>query len=185
MPLKRKKFVRLNVPDMARFLTFSCYQRAPVFSDDSLCELFVTRLTPTAATRKIAILAWVLMPDHVHLVVHPEQADSIAAFLSSLKGAFASDAMKHICGTPLEAALLDRSGHPHLWEPGGGFDRCVKGPELLEKIGYTNRNPVRKELCAASADWRWSSARAYEQRPDYTGPPIAFDLLPPTDRPLT
>jgi len=67
---------------------------------------------------------------------------------------------------------------------GGGYDQNVVGAELLEKVRYCHSNPITRGLAARSIDYRWSSARAYESL-DALGPPIRFDLLPKSDRPLT
>jgi putative transposase len=126
------------------------------------------------------------MPEHVHLVIALEDVTA-ETFLRSLKPPFASEVLDRWreLRTPLLARLRDRAGTFHFWQKGGGYDRNVVGEELLEKIGYSHRNPITRGLVKTSVDWKWSSARRFENRSDAVGPAIAFDLIPRGSGPLT
>jgi putative transposase len=207
-----KNMQRFDEPGTARFITFSCYRRLRLFDNDRIKDRFVERFVEFAALKRVDVLAWVVMPEHVHLVLFPEPADAISAFLSSLKRSFATEVLRR--WRELDAGILprlrDRRGDPHFWQLGGGYDRNVVGDELLEKIRYCHLNPISRGLVASSVDWRWSSARAYETNAQpgdpafhdlstsrgtqntrvgesggWIGPPIAFEWLPLVDRPLT
>ena len=177
---------RLEVPGTARFLTFSCFRRLPLFNDDLIRERFVEHLVRATAKPGIDLLAWVVMPEHVHLVVMFKGVTG-ESFCRSLKPAVSKEVIAWWRGldAPMLATLRDRVGAQHFWQKGGGYDRNVIGDELLEKIAYCPRNPVTRALCEASVDWRWSSARAYESQDDAAGPKISFGCLPRSSRPLT
>ena len=183
----KKTLQRHEVDGAARFLTFSCFRRLRLFDNERIKDRFVEHLVATCDRRGVRLFAWVVMPEHVHLVIAPDAGCSIETFLRSLKTPFANEVVAR--WRELNASILprlrDRSSDLHFWQRGGGYDRAVVGTELFEKIRYCHRNPIARGLCATSVDWPWSSARRYEARADAIGPPIPLDDLPPSPFPLT
>jgi putative transposase len=199
-----KSAKRCDVPGTARFITFSCYRRLPLFNNDRIKDRFVERFAEFTTAKRIQVLAWVVMPEHVHMVLFPEPVEMLSPFLSSLKRSFSTEVLRR--WRERSAAILPRlrdlQGDHHFWQLGGGYDRNVVGDELLEKIRYCHSNPISRGLAGRSIDWKWSSARAYVltdrgakafhdlgtsrgTQYELMGPTIAFDLLPPVARPLT
>jgi putative transposase len=89
--------------------------------------------------------AWVLMVNHVHVVIWPQA--KLARITKAIKGYSARQAN----------AILGRTRQP-FWQD-ESYDHCVRGPAELEKIvRYVERNPVAAGLVADVRDWRWSSA---------------------------
>lgn len=174
----RKRLQRIEEPGTARFLTFSCFHRIPLFNNDGIKSEFVSRFNDVSLQLNVDVLAWVIMPEHVHLVVFAEMM-TMDRFLKRLKGPFSHFVIRR--WKQLNSSILDRvvarDGHRFL-QAGGGYDRNVIGDELLEKIRYCHANPVERGLVKSSIDWPWSSARRYENRDDAIGPMIRFDLLP-------
>ena len=182
MDLVPKKTRRRHaIPGTARFLTFSCYRRLRLFDNPRIKDHFVETMIAALTIHRVSMLAWVVMPEHIHLIVFPENAGAIPAFLRTLKRPFSRTLLDRwrSVDAPILPQLRDRAGHPHVWQPGGGYDRNVVGTELIEKIRYVHRNPIDRGLSPDSVSWKWSSAATYAGRPDAIGPPIAFDLLPP------
>ena len=164
----RKLLKRYEEPGHARYLTFSCYDRLPLFSNDKIKEVFVEHLTATVEQHDVPLLAWVIMPEHVHLLVRPDVARvPVPRFLMSLKRPFSRQVLAQ--WRRLNAAILDRlrdaQGKSHFWLPGGGYDRNIfSDAEVREKMVYIHNNPVRQHLAPRATDWPWSSARWYEWR---------------------
>lgn len=183
----RRCLKRHDVAGTARYLTFSCHRRLPLLGNARIRDRFVERLIQTTADHRMAVLAWVVMPDHVHAIVLPqgESEGQITRFVHSLKRPFAREVPNR--WRSLDAAILKKLEHGHghrFWQAGGGYDRNVIGLEFREKIRYVNLNPLRAGLVERSIDWPWSSARAYESL-NTIGPHIAFDLVPRGSGPLT
>ena len=170
---------RQDVPGTARFLTFSCYRRLRLLDNDRIKARFVACLGDAMTRHDVSLLAWVVMPEHVHLVVYREDDRPLGAFLQTLKDPFARGVLRRWreLDAPVLPRLRDKAGSTHVWQAGGGYDRNVVGNELVEKIRYVHRNPVRRGLVTDSLEWPWSSAAAYRALPESDGPPIAFDLL--------
>ena len=114
------------------------------------------------------------MPEHVHLIIHPQAPRySIAAILQSIKQPVSQRIVAYVRRTAPD--FLDRMyappSHPggpsayRLWQRGGGYDRNLySAAEIHEKIGFIrriHRNPVRRELVQRPEDWEFSSARDY------------------------
>ena len=101
--------------------------------------------------RKVDLNLWayVIMPEHVHLLIMPRQADyQMSTLLASIKRPVAFQA-RRIIGTE----------EPHFWQPGGGYDRNLIEPLTVHhEIEYIHANPVRRGLCDHPADYRYSSA---------------------------
>ncbi len=178
----RKRLQRHDAPGTARFLTFSCYQRYPLFGNDAIKAEFVDRLERVSTELAVAVLAWVIMPNHIHLIVFSETT-AIDDYLHKLKGPFSQFVLRRwrALGAPILHRLQTPDGH-RFWQAGGGYDRNVMGEELLEKVRYCHNNPVKHGLADTTVDWPWSSARRYDERDDALGPAIAFDLVPRSRR---
>jgi len=93
------------------------------------------------------LLAWCLMPNHVHAIVEIVGDTSLSEIVRSWKSFTARQAN----------ALLDRSGS--FWHP-DYFDRYMRNEQHLERtIDYVESNPVKAGLASIAEDWPWSSAK--------------------------
>jgi len=63
---------RRELKGTARFLTFSCFRRLPLFSNDKIKQLFLDRLKALRPVLHFQLYAWVIMPEHVHLLLMPQ-----------------------------------------------------------------------------------------------------------------
>ena len=94
--------------------------------------------------------AWVIMPNHVHLVVDV-WTTPIARLLNSWKGASA------------RAANLTLNRRGRFWER-EYFDTLIRDPEHLKRaIHYTENNPVKAGLVTERKAWQWTSAQWRDQ----------------------
>jgi REP element-mobilizing transposase RayT len=67
------------------FLTFSCYQRQPLFADASRCDLFLKILERVRCRYRLVVLGYVVMPEHVHLLVSEPQRATLSIAIQALK----------------------------------------------------------------------------------------------------
>jgi putative transposase len=155
--------------DMApRELTFSCYKGYQFLARDRVRIWFVEALQKVRQERPVDLWAWVLMPEHVHLLVAPREADvAIGEFQGAIKELVARKAIRWLEQNAPEwiprITVKEGSGtRRRFWQPGGGFDRSVEKLETLQlMIEYIHLNPVRRGLVQRAIDWEWSSARWY------------------------
>ncbi len=155
---------RYETPGDARFLTFSCHDRLALFEDGQIKDLFVERLHEVRNETGLKAFAWVVMPEHVHLVVLPRLPGwPIAKTMARLKRPFARTVLARWrqVEAPILRRLVDSRGVPCFWLRGGGYDRNIRSPDdLIEKIKYVEENPVRRGLEHRCDEWKWSSAWA-------------------------
>jgi len=98
-----------------------------------------------AAEGRYDLASWVLMPNHVHLLLTP--GDALPRQIARIKGRTAFEANR----------ILKRSGS--FWAK-DYFDRWIRDRNEWEKVvRYVEQNPVKAGLCKAPEDWEWSSAR--------------------------
>ena len=157
---------RYDIEGQARFLTFSCYRRLPLLQDPRTRDALAEHLESTRQRLGFRVLAWVVMPEHVHLIVLPADG-RIGPVLRGIKQGFgrAMIGRWRKCGAPILDRMMDPRGTTRFWQRGGGYDRNLRDlEEIRTKIRYIHQNPVRRGLVAEAAAWRWSSAH------DYGGP---------------
>ncbi|MFN0141693.1 MAG: REP-associated tyrosine transposase, partial [Pyrinomonadaceae bacterium] len=91
------------------------------------------------------LISWVIMPNHVHILLYPLQGHSLSNILKSIKSV-----SSHRINT-----VLGQSGS--VWQP-DYFDRFIRDEEHFAKTAsYIANNPVKAGLCSAPAQWRFSS----------------------------
>ena len=154
-----------------RYLTFSCYQRMQLFGNDRIKDAFADHLEECRQENGFRLIAWVVMPEHVHLLVIPAADGTVSEVLRAIKEPFARSVLTRWreLDAPILSRLVDSRGATRFWLRGGGYDRnIVSDSELIEKIGYIHANPVRRGLVENETAWPWSSARWYCS--DRTGP---------------
>lgn len=162
----RKTVRHFNEPGHAHFLTFSCYNSFPLLNRERSRKWFTESILQAKSQPKFALWAYVVMPDHAHLIVYPLTAEyDIALFLKSTKQSAARKAKHYLQknnGVWLKKLTTARGNREvfRFWQAGPGYDRNIKSDdELFEKIDYIHTNPFRKGLVADPQDWKWSSAR--------------------------
>ncbi len=164
----RKIRKRLDQPQDARELTFSCYCGHRFLSRDRTRRWFVEELGAARNAWPVDLWAWVIMPEHVHLLVRPRQPDvEIGRCQGAIKERVGRRAVAWLeRNAPQWLPRITVCEGPRtrrrFWQPGGGYDRNVVGLATVHRvIHYIHANPVRRGLVASAEDWEWSSARWY------------------------
>lgn len=166
----RKRCIRDNEPGVAHALTFSCFRRRAFLDKDRTRQWFADALANAREKLNFDIWAYVIMPEHCHVLVHPRKHSySISKFLAAIKIPVAKRARSYLEAQNPERlrVMLDRQPNGRVdyrfWQRGGGFDRnLLDAPAIHQTIEYIHANPVRRGLVAAPSLWRWSSAGFYE-----------------------
>lgn len=168
---------RYDEPGHSHFWTVSCYRRLTFFWHDGMKQIVVDALRALRDKFGICLIAYVVMPEHLHLVLYPHAKDNDRPVpVSDLWHIF----KKHL-GFYGKAFLRERWRHDgELWSDPlnvwarGGFDKQIimnargydfnidRHEALLEKIDYCHENPVNRELVEEPSQWRWGSYRYYE-----------------------
>jgi putative transposase len=166
---KHKTCKRFNDPGHAHALNFACYHNRAFLSKDRSRHWLVDATVAALTKHQFHLWAYVIMPDHVHLLVWPTiPTYDISEFLRSVKKSVANRAIMYLRRESPGglSALEDRQPNGQVrfrfWQPGGGYDRnLVDADAIHAMIGYIHANPVRKGLVVRPEDWLWSSAADY------------------------
>lgn len=167
----------------AHELTFSCYKGLPLLSKDRSRQWFVDSLDRARRKWQFELWAYVIMPEHVHVLLYPTLMDyDISTILKGIKLSVSRRAVRFLrANSPafLKRLKVTRPGgrvEHRFWEQGGGYDRNIfKEKVAWASIDYIHNNPVRRGLCDIPTDWPWSSARWYEGLDDVV---LAMDGTP-------
>lgn len=180
----RKRRKSWHKEGQAHELTFTCYQRIPMLARDRTREWFVQVLDRARKKIGFEIWAYVIMPDHAHVLVWPKHMEATTGrMLHAIKQPVAVRAIRWLRAN--SPKFLERLSHElpsgevkhRLWEVGGGYDRNMwTGDAIWNAVRYIHQNPVRKGLVEKAADWKWSSAAWYAGREDV---PLKMDRRPP------
>lgn len=160
----RKRLRRRESPADVRFVTFSTYRRIPLFQSAAIKDVFARQLVACRAAHCMELFAWVVMPEHVHMLARMS-GSPWNAVARSLKTQISKQVLER--WRQLNAPILrrievrsdDRIGH-RFWQHGGGFDRNVRSmSEFVKAVRYIHRNPVERGLVGQPEEWKWSSVR--------------------------
>lgn len=136
---------RLTAPGLPHHLIQRGNNRQSIYVDEADCALYLRELGEVATLHAVAVHAYVLMPNHVHLLVTPAERESLARMMQAL-------------GRRYVRRFNDRHRRTGtLWE--GRFRSTVVDSDryLLACMRYIEANPVRAGLFGEPAPYRWSS----------------------------
>lgn len=167
--MKLKKRKTFNIAGHAHELTFSCYRRLPLLEPDDVKLSFIECLKRAKEKHDFEIWAYVIMQNHVHLLLYPKQEKyNISDILNDIKKPNAEIVLAFYRKNKPELLHSLQVSRPHgrtehrFWQQGGGYDRNLFSKEVITaSIEYIHGNPVRSGLVEDTTSWRWSSARWY------------------------
>lgn len=126
------------------FLTFSCHQRRPYFATPASRDLFEQSLESMRLRYGFFVTGYVVMPEHVHLLVSEPPHLPLSRAIQALKLSVA-------------VQLPQRP----FWQPRYYDFNVYSEKKTVEKLRYMHRNPVARGLVPKPSDWLWSSFRHY------------------------
>lgn len=151
------------------FVTSTIVGFVPIFTNAQAARVFIDCIRFCQRRKDFTLLAWVLMPEHFHLVLKRHQEKSVSTIIGNIKR-FTSREIQRILGEmklietlkALEVAAKEEpSQDSAVWKPRFDSLVIVKEETLRQKIEYIHHNPVRRQLVAEPTAWRYSSARNY------------------------
>ena len=142
---------RVVLPDYPHHVTQRGNRRQRVFFQDHDWQTYLALVRASCAEVATKVLAYCLMPNHVHFILVPAHEDGLRAAMA--------DAHRRYT----RRVNFREGWRGHLWQ-----DRfhsfVMDGAHLRAAIPYVEDNPVRAGLCERAAAWRWSSAAEAEGR---------------------
>jgi putative transposase len=126
------------------FITFTCYHRFPYLNDDNSRTVFEETLETLRQRHGFYVFGYVLMPEHVHLLLSEPKLHLLSDTLRALK---------------TQTSRQLKGDRKQFWQS-RYFDRnIITQDEFVEKLQYIHRNPVEEGLVEKPEAWPWSSYR--------------------------
>ena len=139
MPSKLKRYQKTG--DF-HFLTFSCYNRLPYLTGAAVIEQFERALERARRKYVFHIFGYVVMPEHVHLLVSEPKRGTLDRAIQALK-----------------TSVSKQSVQKPFWQARYYDFNVWSQSKIREKLRYMHRNPVKRGLVEKPEDWHWSSYR--------------------------
>jgi putative transposase len=158
----RRNFKRYYGAGDLHFFTCSCYRRQPLLGTPRRRDLLLTVLEQVRRRYQFVVAGYVVMPEHIHLLIGEPQEKTPSTVMQALKLGFARRVLAQARRqrNPAQAVLFDRAPQ-HIWQKRFYDFNVWTEHKRIEKLRYMHRNPVQRGLVASPELWRWNSFRAY------------------------
>jgi len=146
------------------FITFTCYQRRKFLSSVRNKNITAQILGEVRARFKFQLVGYVLMPDHVHLLISEPRGTTPAKAVQVFKQRVSRKLRrkKRQSNAQLSFAFPEHDELLRRFWQRRYFDLNVYSSYILqEKLNYMHANPVKSKLVSHPKDWPWSSWAAY------------------------
>jgi putative transposase len=143
------------------FLTFSCYRRQPLLASSARRDLFLRVLEQVRRRYHFVVLGYVVMPEHVHLLISEPEKKNPSIVVQAVKLGFARRLLAAARRRNRRQRSLFDHAPQHIWQARFYDFNVWTDRKRVEKLEYMHRNPVKRGLVDAPEMWRWSSYRSY------------------------
>ncbi len=147
---------RVAVKDVVYHVINRSNGRARIFEKDSDYQHFESPLTEARELTDMRILAYCIMPNHWHLILHPRSDTNLAEFMSWLT-------TTHVRQYRTRTQSI---GYGHLYQDRYKSFPVETNDYCATLIRYIEQNPLRARLIQRAEDWQWSSLWRREQGSD-------------------
>ncbi|MDR5659791.1 transposase [Serpentinicella sp. ANB-PHB4] len=131
------------------FITTITENRESIFKDPIICDLLIHILTQYKLQCPFNLKAFVVMPDHIHLLLQPTGKENISEIMKKVKGSFSRYYNR----------LQKRTGS--VFQK-GFYDMAIRNDnQLLEVMEYIHHNPCKKGIDLVPEDYTYSSYNFY------------------------
>ena len=142
------RLARVVVEGVAHHVTQRGNRRQPTFFSDDDYAAYKALLAEGCRKAGVAVWAYCLMPNHVHLILVPNDVHGLRAALAEAHRRYS------------RRVNLREGWTGYLWQ--GRFASApMDEAHLMAAARYVELNPVRARLAEKPGDWPWSSARAH------------------------
>ena len=112
--------------------------------------------------QNVKILGYVVMPEHIHLVLLPPDGMKLGPAIGQMKARTSMSIRKR----SIVPILIRTTGQLAVWQRRCYDHNCRTSATVTEKISYCHKNPVNRGLVSEPGDWSWSSYNWYQGAKD-------------------
>ncbi len=146
--LSMARLARIVIPGLPHHVTQRGNRREAIFFEDGDHEVYLDLLAEQTLKAGVAVWAYCLMPNHVHLILRPAHSGDLGHAIGEAHRRYTN--------------FINARGRwtGHLFQ--SRFASVVLDDlHLIRAVRYVSLNPVRARLAARPEDWKWSSVRAH------------------------
>jgi len=147
------------------FVTFSCYRRLPLLKTARARQVVVQELARLRTEMGFRLIGYVVMPEHVHLLISEPPAQSPSAVMHRLKLRVARRMVgrgsRRIAGQMELASAAGEALPRSFWQARFYDFNVYSRGKMQEKLNYMHANPVVRGLESHPREWPWSSWEFY------------------------
>jgi len=159
-------FHRYYYPGQIVFITQVVKDRNPVFGNPEALDLLREILKNVKVLHPFSVLAYVFLPDHFHILIHPGEQSNFSKIMHSLKSNFTCEfKKKYKLSTPFT-----------FWQK-RFWDHVIRDESDLENhIHYIHYNPIKHGYVKEMSTWQYSSYSVWQERGLYNNQKVWVEL---------
>jgi putative transposase len=170
----------ISIDHPCLFITGVAKDRLPAFQTELIKAVTCTALDEARTSCGFLLFAYVLMPDHIHLLT--DSPDKPSKVLQFIKGIVSRRVLGYLKEKKYETSLRKlqhddwkRNHRYSLWQHDSDVFSVTSESMFMQKLNYIHLNPVRAGLVERANEYRWSSARYWSKCPS-DDEPLRVDL---------
>ncbi len=173
------KWKNLDIGGGYYYLTATCAGWLPLLRRDDVREIVCEEITHANAEDGVSLAAFVLMPEHLHLLTYLPKEGLLHSYCKRWRGRSARRVIDLLQAQADYATLAQLAAHANgraryaVWKEQPRCLPIVSERKFEEKVDYIHANPVRRRLVANADQWPYSSFRYYAY-----GEPVLFEIVP-------
>ncbi len=177
------KWRNLDVGSGYYYITGTFVEWLPLLARDDVRSVLCAEISRALSRCQGSVTAFVLMPDHLHLIVYLPRAGVLHAFNRYWRGRSARRIIDKLRDQGDQRTLCVLAKHAHgqcryaVWKEQVRSLPVVTEEKLHSLVEYVHANPVRRGLAGSPEEWPFSSFGSYEK-----GESFGLDVVPPTVR---
>ena len=150
----------------ARFVTFCTHRKIPVLTNDLFRQAVLDAIQEVQTTTGFQLLAYVIMPEHIHLVLVPQDKERLGSIIGEIKRLSSKRIHRKLVDEHsmlLSRLTVKRNGSSRFafWQRRCYDHNCRTPVSVWQKVCYCHNNPVKRGLVREPGRWRWSSYSWY------------------------
>ena len=149
-----KRLKRYYGQDHLHYLTCSCYHRQTWLASAGHRDLFVKILEETRQRYRFVVVGYVVMPEHIHLLLSEPEQGTPSTVMQVLKQRFAQGVLGKRKRNRAQGEFWPEQER-HVWQRRFYDFNVWSARKRIEKLMYMHRNPVRRKLVEEPGQWRW------------------------------
>ena len=158
----------LDIAGHAHFVTTTIAGYKQVFTNDSYCDIVIQNLDHYRTAKNVALLGYVVMPEHLHAILLPQGEETISGFMRDFKKYVSKQVVRKLTEDGKEDLLCSfvlveksKKRSHQVWMDEFWDENVYSEWFFKQKLDYIHNNPVKRGLVSSPDEYRYSSFRNY------------------------